>query len=43
VTDGETVETFWFAKALPGMPIRFMTQESGRITVQVTMVASAHA
>ena len=43
VTVGTTVETFWFAKALPGMPIRFMTQESGRVTVQVTMIENAHA
>jgi hypothetical protein len=42
VTDGQTVQTFWFAKAVPGMPIRFMTQESGQITVQVTMVANTH-
>jgi hypothetical protein len=38
VTDGATVETFWFAKTKPGMPIRYMTQEAGRVTSVVTVI-----
>jgi hypothetical protein len=37
--DGETMQTFWFATTAPGMPVRFTTQEAGRVTSTVTMVA----
>ncbi len=39
-TDGATVSTFWFAKAAPGMPIRYQAEESGRIVSRVTMIES---
>jgi hypothetical protein len=39
VHDGSTIETFWFARPAPGMPIRFMTEETGRIPNDVTMIA----
>ncbi|HEX5590853.1 MAG TPA: hypothetical protein VFX65_11240, partial [Candidatus Limnocylindrales bacterium] len=40
-TDGTRVSTFWFAKALPGMPIRYQAEESGRVVSQVTMLGSS--
>jgi len=40
-TDGTTVSTFWFAKAAPGMPIRYQAEESGRVTSRVTMIESS--
>ena len=41
VRNGEEVRTFWFDRALPGMPIRYATEVGGRVTVTVTMVANA--
>jgi hypothetical protein len=41
VTDGATVETFWFAKMAPGMPIKYMTQEAGKVTSAVTVIEDA--
>jgi hypothetical protein len=38
VTDGPTVETFWFAKAKAGMPVRFVSEIDGRVTNAVTMI-----
>ncbi|HEX2222159.1 MAG TPA: hypothetical protein VHK06_06500 [Candidatus Limnocylindria bacterium] len=38
VTDGPTVETFWFARTAPGMPVKYMTEEGGRVTSSVTMI-----
>lgn len=35
---GDTVETFWFAIARPGMPIRFTTEAGGRVIAGTTMV-----
>jgi hypothetical protein len=29
--DGDTVNTFWFAKAAPGMPLRFEEREAGAL------------
>jgi hypothetical protein len=37
-TDGATVSTFWFATSAPGMPIRYQSEESGRVTSRVTMI-----
>lgn len=37
-TDGATVSTFWFAASAPGMPIRYESEESGRVTSRVTMI-----
>jgi hypothetical protein len=41
VTDGSTVQTFWFAKETPGMPVRSKTQTAGRVTSTVTMMDNA--
>ncbi len=38
VTDGATVETFWFARTKPGMPIKYVTKEDGTVTSVVTVV-----
>jgi hypothetical protein len=38
VTDGQSVETFWFASSAPGMPVKVVGREAGRITSTVTMV-----
>jgi hypothetical protein len=38
VTDGSTVETFWFAKTKPGMPIKYMTQEAATVASVVTVI-----
>jgi hypothetical protein len=38
VTDRSTVETFWFATAKPGMPIRFVSAVDGQVTSAVTMI-----
>jgi hypothetical protein len=40
VVDGSSVRTFWFARALPGMPVKVVTEEAGRVTMTVTMVAN---
>lgn len=39
--DGDEVSTFWFARALPGMPIRFESEAGGRVTSRVTMIESS--
>jgi hypothetical protein len=38
VTDGSTVQTFWFATGRPGMPIRFEVQESGETLTSVSVL-----
>ena len=38
VTDGRTVDTFWFARALPGMPVKVVSQQGGRMTTVMTML-----
>jgi hypothetical protein len=38
VGEGDSVQTFWFATALPGMPVKFMSTEAGRTTSVVTML-----
>lgn len=41
--DGAKVDTFWFATAIPGMPVMYTTEEAGRVTLRVTMVKDAVA
>ena len=38
--DGDAVETFWFARAYPGMPVMTERSEDGRIVERVTMLSS---
>ncbi len=38
VRDGDADEVFWFAKDLPGMPIRYLTRQNGRILTTVSVV-----
>ena len=39
VTGGATKQVFWFAVDLPGMPIRYLTEEDGGVVQTVTVVA----
>jgi len=41
VTDGSTVDTFWFAKTLPGMPVRFTSQVDDQVVSAVAMVTDS--
>jgi len=41
VGEGSTVQTFWFADTAPGMPVKFTTEEAGRVTSVVAMIADA--
>ncbi|HYJ66437.1 MAG TPA: hypothetical protein VEX15_02115 [Nocardioidaceae bacterium] len=43
VTDGATRQVFWFAVDRPGMPIRYLTEESGRVVMTVSVVADERA
>jgi hypothetical protein len=38
VSEGSSVDTFWFARTAPGMPVRVVSTESGRVTSAVTMI-----
>lgn len=38
VRDGTTDEVFWFAKDLPGMPIRSLTRTDGQVVATASMV-----
>jgi hypothetical protein len=38
--DGDAVETFWFARSMPGMPVKTERSEHGRVVERVTMVAN---
>ena len=38
--DGEAIETFWFARSMPGMPVRTERVEGGRVVERVTMIAN---
>ena len=38
VRDKETEEVFWFAKGLPGMPIRYVTRAGGEVVATVSVV-----
>lgn len=39
--DGDEISTFWFARAMAGMPIRFESEVGGRVTSRVTMIESS--
>jgi hypothetical protein len=39
VTDGDDVDTFWFARSLPGMPVR-TERATGRRVVATTAILS---
>jgi hypothetical protein len=38
--DGDAIETFWFARTMPGMPVRTERVEKGRVVERVTMLAN---
>ena len=38
--DGDAVQTFWFARAYPGMPVMTERAENGRVVERVTMLSS---
>jgi hypothetical protein len=38
--DGDAVDVFWFARAMPGMPVLIERIEHGRVVKRVTMLAS---
>ena len=38
--DGDEVETFWFARAIPGMPVRTERRVGGEVVERVTMLSS---
>ena len=40
VRDGATEEVFWFAAALPGMPVRYLTRADGRVVASTSVVAN---
>lgn len=40
VRDGDADDTFWFAKTLPGMPVRFTRHERGRLVRMTTVTAN---
>jgi hypothetical protein len=42
VTDDEGVETFWFAKAFPGMPVRYESLGAGGGVDRTTMIGNDH-
>jgi hypothetical protein len=37
-TDGEKVDTFWFAKSMPGAPLRYETRVGGEVVFRSTAV-----
>jgi hypothetical protein len=39
--DGDAIETYWFARSMPGMPVRTERVEDGRVVERVTMLSSA--
>jgi drug/metabolite transporter (DMT)-like permease len=38
VTDGESVDTFWFAKDAPGMPVRYTSAVAGQVVSTTTVI-----
>ena len=38
--DGDALMTFWFARAAPGMPLRFEERETGELTYSSTAIHS---
>jgi hypothetical protein len=43
VSDGETVKRLWFARHLPGIPVKVVVEEDGRVVSTVTMIANEFA
>jgi hypothetical protein len=43
VRDGDAVDEFWFALAMPGMPVKVTNARDGRIAVTVTAIADSTA
>ena len=43
VRDGETVKRLWFARHLPGLPVKVVVKEEGRVVSTVTMIANEFA
>ncbi|MDZ5622422.1 hypothetical protein SFC88_16380 [Nocardioides sp. HM23] len=41
VRDGEGEKVLWFAKDLPGMPVRFLTRAGGEVVMTVSVVESS--
>jgi hypothetical protein len=39
--DGKAIETYWFARAMPGMPVRTERSENDRVVERVTMLSNA--
>jgi len=40
VSDGSTIKSFWFAREAPGMPVKYIRHEAGRVVSSVTMIAN---
>ena len=40
VRDGSADNVFWFADDVPGMPIRYLTREDGRVVSTVSVIAN---
>jgi hypothetical protein len=38
VTEGDAVDTFWFAKVAPGMPVRYTSTVAGRVVSTTTVI-----
>jgi hypothetical protein len=38
--DGDATDTFWFARAMPGMPVRTERIEGGRVVERVTVLVN---
>jgi hypothetical protein len=38
--DGDAVDVFWFARTMPGMPVRTERIENGKVVERVTMLAN---
>ena len=43
VREGETVKRLWFARHLPGTPVKVVVKEGGRVVSTVTMTANEFA
>ena len=41
VDTGDGIDTYWFAIALPGMPVKYTNSHGGEVTNTVTMISSA--
>ena len=40
VSDGSKVDTLWFAREAPGMPVKYIRHEAGRMVSSVKMIAN---